>query len=153
MTGRNVNEGRYGGRESYQDEGFDGEGGSYGQGRRYGQGGMSEDGGNKWNSRGNIGKEKSRGGSFGQRESYEEGDSFQDEGVDGERGRYGQEGMSEDRRNNLSSINRGNRSEANSRGGQNRKSVGDRRMGRDFGSELVKNPFDPSIKSGNNQAQ
>ena len=61
--------------------------------------------------------------------------------------------MSGDRRNNLSSINRGNRSEANSRGGQNRKSVGDRRMERDFGSELVKNPFDPSTRSGNNQTQ
>eukprot|EP00090_Calanus_glacialis_P024332 TRINITY_DN3778_c0_g1_i1.p1 TRINITY_DN3778_c0_g1~~TRINITY_DN3778_c0_g1_i1.p1 ORF type:complete len:665 (-),score=183.53 TRINITY_DN3778_c0_g1_i1:115-1938(-) len=149
MSRRIVNEGSYGGGESYQDEGFDGEGG------RYEQGGMSGDRGNKWNSniRGNRDGEKSRGGSFGQRGRYEQADSYQDEGLDGEKGRYGQEGMSGDRRNNLSSINRGNRGEANSRGGQNRKSVGDRRMERDFGSELVKNPFDPSTRSGNNQAQ
>ena len=149
MTGRNVNEGRYGGRKSDQDEGFDGEGGSYGQG------GMIGDRGNNWSStsRSNIGGEKSRGGRFEQRERYKEGVNYQDEGDAGDRERYGQERMGGDRRNNLSFINRSNRIEANSRGGQNKKSVGDRRMKRDFGSELVKNPFDPSTKSGNNQAQ
>ena len=116
MTGRNVNEGRYGGRKSDQDEGFDGEGGSYGQG------GMMGDRGNNWNStiRSNIGGEKSRGGRFEQRERYKEGVNYQDEGDAGDRERYGQERMGGDRRNNLSFINRSNRIEVISRGGQNK---------------------------------
>lgn len=63
----------------------------------------------------------------------------------GEEGVYGNQG-------NLKNNMRSNRDDFNSSGMmEKRKSIGDKRMERDFGSGLVKNPFDPSNRAENKQ--
>eukprot|EP00092_Neocalanus_flemingeri_P043309 GFUD01047696.1.p1 GENE.GFUD01047696.1~~GFUD01047696.1.p1 ORF type:complete len:166 (+),score=59.94 GFUD01047696.1:39-500(+) len=79
---------------------------------------------------------------------YEEGGKYEEGGRCEEEERYA------DRRDwNPNMINVRDEGNSRNRTVENRKSIGDRRMERDFGSGLVKNPFDPSTRLENNPTQ